>query len=36
MAALPFDDAEIEGLVLRFNAVMAKRAPMPICRCKPF
>ncbi len=26
MAALPFDDAEIEELVLRFNAVMAKEA----------
>lgn len=24
MAALPFDDARIEDLVLRFNAVMAK------------
>ncbi|MDG1116651.1 MAG: DUF3775 domain-containing protein [Flavimaricola sp.] len=24
MAALPFDDAQIEALVLRFNAVMAK------------
>lgn len=26
MAALPFDDARIEELVLRFNAVMAKEA----------
>lgn len=26
MAALPFDSAEIEQLVLRFNAVMAKEA----------
>jgi hypothetical protein len=26
MAALPFDDEEIEKLVLRFNAVMAKEA----------
>ena len=26
MAALPFDSAEIEKLVLRFNAVMAKEA----------
>jgi hypothetical protein len=24
MVALPFDDAEIEGLVLRLNAVMAR------------